>query len=138
LSLVGCRWPLLRLIALLIEAWGLLTIRLGAAWFGHHDWNGVWVSSAVRNYRLYGAWNLHLMQVLNPGPATPETYNIYNHRPPLAMWAMALAAVALGLSEASLRFVTASAMLICTAALYTLSRRLHGPARAWWGAARTL
>jgi 4-amino-4-deoxy-L-arabinose transferase-like glycosyltransferase len=135
LSLVGCRLPLLRLVLLLIVVWGLLTIRLGAAWFGYHDWNGVHVGSAVRNLRLYGAWNLRLMQDYSPGPATPETHHIYNHRPPMIVWVTALAAVPLGFNEASLRFVPASATLISVAALYTLSRRLHGPTRAWWSAA---
>jgi hypothetical protein len=67
----------------LTVAWGLLTIRLGAAWFGHHDWSGVWVHTVVRNWQLHGAWNLRLMQVANYGPATPETYDLYNHRPSL-------------------------------------------------------
>ena len=78
----GMGMPLL----ILLVAWALLTVRLDAPWFGIAEENGAWISAAVRNYRLYGADNLWLMQVLNAGPATPETCHYYVHHPPLVVW----------------------------------------------------
>lgn len=123
------------IVLVLLLAWALLTIQLGAPWFGYHDENGAWVSSAVQNYHLYGAWNLRLLPTLNPGPAGPENYEIYVHQPPLVVWLAALASVPFGLNEASMRFVPASLTLVSVAAFYVLTRRLYGPRRAGVSAA---
>ena len=122
-------------LLILLVAWALLTVRLDAPWFGIAEENGAWISAAVRNYRLYGADNLWLMQVLNAGPATPETYHYYVHHPPLVVWSVGLAEAVFGFHEAVARWVMASATLISIAALYALARRLYDHRRAWWAMA---
>lgn len=119
-----------RVVALLLLAWLFFTIRIGGAWFGHHDGNGLWISAAVANYQRYGAFDLRLLQVLNYAPATPDTYAYYVHHPPLITWSVALAAVPLGLNETAARFVAASFSLVSIAGFYVLCRRLIGANRA--------
>jgi len=80
------------IIIVLLIMWGLLTIRIGAPWFGHHDTNGVVFMTTARNYELYGASELHLLPLLNYEiPAQPEDYNFYLHHPPMISWVLALA-----------------------------------------------
>lgn len=119
-------------VLLLIYSWALLTIRLGAPWFGHHDANAVWISSAIRNFQLYGAAQLRWLAVVNPGPATPETFLYYTHHPPLTYWLSALSTIPFGFHEISIRFLFACATLISVAAFYTLNRRLVNTTHAWW------
>lgn len=119
------------MIALLLVMWGLLTIRIGAPWFGHHDTNGVVFMTTARNYSLYGASELGFLQLLNYEiPAKPEDYNFYLHHPPMISWLLALAGVPFMLTEASSRWVIVCATMISLASLYVLSRRLLGQKRA--------
>jgi len=119
------------IIIVLLIMWGLLTIRIGAPWFGHHDTNGVVFMTTARNYELYGASELHLLPLLNYEiPAQPEDYNFYLHHPPMISWALALAGGAFMLTEASSRFIIVCATMISIASLYVLSRRLLGQKRA--------
>lgn len=119
------------MVAFLLVMWGLLTIRIGAPWFGHHDTNGVVFMTTARNYSLYGASELRLLPLLNYEiPAKPEDYHFYLHHPPMISWLLALAGVPLMLTEASSRWVIICATMISLASLYVLSRRLLGQKRA--------
>lgn len=119
------------LIILLLVMWGLLTIRLGAPWFGHHDTNGVEFMTMARNYALYGAPELGFLQLRNYEiPAQPENYIFYFRHPPMISWALGLAGVPFMLTEASSRFVMICATMISIASLYVLARRLLGQKRA--------
>lgn len=115
------------IIILLLVMWGLLTIRIGAPWFGHHDTNGVVFMTTARNYHLYGASELRFLQLLNYEiPAKPENYNFYLHHPPMISWLLGLAGVPFTLTEASSRWVIISATMVSLASLYVLARRLLG------------
>lgn len=126
------------IVSLLLLTFFLLTIRLDSPWTGHHDENGSWISSGVRNYALYGAAELGYMQVINRGPATPDTYDYYVHHPPLIVWTgQALTEVAGRHDdgrphEAVIRLVSIYATMISVVALYVLARRLYGVRSALW------
>ncbi len=119
-----------RVVALLLVAWGLLTIRIGAPWVGHHSSGGGKIHAIVRNYQLYGVAELHFMQVTNEGPVTPENRHVNVHHPPLLAWITALWAVPAGLSEVTVRYVWVASMMIAAAAFYVFIRRLYGWERA--------
>lgn len=119
-------------LVVLLLLWAGLLVRLDAPWWGLGDENGAWISAVVRSYQLYGAAELKFLQVKNLGPASPETYEIYTHHPPLVSWTAALGAALFGFHEASLRFVTACATLLSAAAFYALCRRLSGQRQALW------
>lgn len=119
-------------VTVLLVLWGLLLIRQNTPWWGYGDENGAWISAVVRNYQLYGAGELKFLQITNFGPASPETYNIYNHHPPLVSWTAALGAALFGFREASLRLLTGCITLIGAAAFYVLSRRVVGQKQAVW------
>ncbi len=121
------------LIALLLVAWALLTIRIGAQWFGHQEANGAWFSVATRNWQVHGFWQLG--GIIDTNPDLLGAMEPYTHHPPLAVWLAAFPALLTGYSEALLRFVMASCTLIGIAALYALARRLGGRSFALWSAA---
>ena len=75
------RLRILPAVAILLAAWALLTVRIGAPWLGHQDMNGVWVSSAIRNYEHYGFFQLGGIAVFNNAPAPPDRLMYYTHRP---------------------------------------------------------
>ncbi|MBN1963076.1 MAG: glycosyltransferase family 39 protein, partial [Anaerolineae bacterium] len=124
-----------RLVILLLVVWAALTVRLNASWFGR-DGNGAWVSAAVRNYYRYGAGELGLMVVTNPGLVGPGAYHYYVHHPPLLVWSVAAATVPFGFNAAAERWVPIAATTISVAVFYALVRRLYqDEERAWWAAA---
>lgn len=119
------------IVIVLLIMWGLLTIRIDAPWFGHHDANGVEFMTMARNYALYGAPELGFLQLRNYEiPARPENYHFYFRHPPMISWVLGLAGVPFMLTEASSRFVMICATMISIASLYVLSRRLLGQRRA--------
>lgn len=122
-------------VALLLAAWALLTINLGARWYGHQDANGQWISAVMRNYALYGAAEMNFMPVINAGPIESEADFMYNLHPPLMLWLIALLTVPAGLSEAVVRFVPICFTLLGIALFYALSRRLYSAQQARWSAA---
>lgn len=123
--------------------WGILTIRLDALWFGHHDENGRWISTAARNYALYGADELNYLVTVTSHPATLEQQERYVNHPPLIVWFVSLAADAFGRYdeespfvtgspyESSARFVPIAATIISLCALFVLVRRLFNVRIAW-------
>jgi 4-amino-4-deoxy-L-arabinose transferase-like glycosyltransferase len=123
---------------LLLIVFALLTIRLDTRWTGHHDENGLWISSAIRSYELYGAAEVNYLQVTNAGPAAPETYRYYVHHPPLIVWSGALLSQLTGYAgadrphEAVVRLVAVYATMIHLAAFYVVVRRLYNPRWALW------
>lgn len=138
------KYPYLpRLILLLIFVWGILTIRLDAPWFGHHDENGRWISTAVRNYALYGAAHLKYLVTVTASPSSQENLEVYINHPPLIVWFVNLAADVFGRYhnhplivtgspyESSARFVPIAATLVSICAFYIMVRRLFGLRLAW-------
>lgn len=125
-------------VVLLLVAWGLLTIRIGAPWLGHQDANGAWISAAIRNYERYGFGALGGMIVLNNSPLQPnqsDQYVYYANHPPLPVWLPSLPVLLVGYDEVVVRFVFAACTLLSIAALYRLVRRLFGHTQALWSAA---
>jgi hypothetical protein len=119
------------IVIFLLVMWGLLTIRIGVPWFGHHDANGVFYMTMARNYELYGASELGFLQLHNYEiPALPENYNFYLHHPPMITWVLALVGVPMSLTEATSRWAMVCATMISIASLYVLARRLLGQKRA--------
>ncbi len=118
------------LVVILLGAWALLTIQIGAAWIGHQDANGAWISVAVRNYQWYGFFTHGGLVDTNPNPLGPIMP--YVHHPPMVVWLSALPVLLAGYSEALVRFVAAACTLISAAALYVLARRLAGQKYALW------
>jgi 4-amino-4-deoxy-L-arabinose transferase-like glycosyltransferase len=119
--------PTARIVILLLLMWALLMINLGRPWLGHHDANGVWISSAVRNYHLYGPREVGFLVTTNRAPVdNPDELDYYIHHPPLIVWSVALAGIPFGQSEAAARWLAASATLISLAAFYVAARRLAG------------
>ena len=87
------------LIVILLAAWALLTIRVGAAWFGHQEANGAWISVAVRNYQTDTA----LSRSAAYSTLTPDsigTVEPYTHHPPLAVWLPTCPILLVGYNEA--------------------------------------
>jgi len=123
-----------RLIVLLLVAWGFLTVRIDAPFFGHHDANGVWISAAARNWRLYGVDQLGLIPVVNRSAATPDTFSAYGNHPPLVVYAIAVSIGVLGETELAARLIPALCTLVSSAAFYTLARRLWDDKTAFWSA----
>ncbi|MFN8527991.1 MAG: glycosyltransferase family 39 protein [Anaerolineae bacterium] len=123
-------WPVL----LLLTGWALLTINIGGAWVGHQDANGAWISTAVRNYSLYGLQTAAI-PLLNTAPAAPAEFHYYTAHPPLAVWMAALPALLIGQAEVVFRFTFASMTLLSAALLYRLSKRLYSHEEAVLGLA---
>lgn len=123
------KFPWLVILVLLV-AWSLLSIRIGAAWFGHQETNGAWISLAVRNYQLHGFRELNGLVDTNSDPTGAVTP--YTHHPPLIVWLSAALVLPVGYSEALLRFLAAGCTLISAAAFYGLARRLAGQQFALW------
>ena len=121
------------LIAALLIAWALLTIKIGDAWFGHQDANGAWISVAVRNYQLHGFFQQDGLVNISTGFDSPM--EPYTHHPPLIVWLETPLVLLFGYDEALIRFVAASCTLIGAAALYVLARRLKGRIFAFWSTA---
>ena len=125
-------------VIVLLLLWALLTIRLNSPWVGHLDGNGTWISSVARNFELYGADELGYLQLYNPGPATPETYNFYINHPPLITWSVTLAGQLFGQEadgapmELSARLVSAYSTMISLAAFFVIGRRIFGLRVAHW------
>ncbi len=118
------------LIAVLLLAWALLTIKIGDAWFGHQDANGAWISVAVRNYQLHGFFQQAGLINISTGLNSP--IEPYTHHPPLVVWMETPLALMFGYNEALIRFVAAACTLMSAAALYVLARRLKGQTFALW------
>ncbi len=125
-----------RLVILLLIAWGLLTFRLSAPWYGVQDSFRVWVASAVRNYDLYGVDTTGLMVTRNSEPvASRGELTFYSHHPPLIAWLPYVTTRFLGNNEFGVRYGFACVTLISMVALYVLARRLYGEKVAFWSAA---
>lgn len=122
------------LVLILIVGWGILTIRIGAPWFGHQDANGAWISTAIRNYERYGFGALGGMIVLNNSFVQPDNYSYYPNHPPLPVWLPSLPVLLVGYHEVVVRFVFAACSLLSMAVMYALTRRLYGHTRAVWSA----
>ena len=122
------------LLILLISSF-LLTLNIGARWWGPGDENGAWISAVVRNYQRYGASELRFLQVLNEAPAAPDTLRYYNHHPPLVSWISAISVSLFGSFEVGLRWVSISATLVGIALFYVLSRQLVKQRQALWATA---
>jgi 4-amino-4-deoxy-L-arabinose transferase-like glycosyltransferase len=123
-----------RLIVLLIVAWGVLTFRLAAPWFGIQDASQVWVASAVRNYHLYGVENTTLLVTFDSAPVENNDFTFYSHHPPLIAWIPAVITQFTGYHELGVRFAFAAASLISVCAIYVLARRLYNEKIAFWTA----
>jgi 4-amino-4-deoxy-L-arabinose transferase-like glycosyltransferase len=123
-----------RLVLLLIVAWGVLTIRFAAPWFGIQDSLQVWVASAVRNYDLYGIENTTLMVTENSAPVENNNFIYSSHHPPLIAWIPAIITQFTGFHELGVRFAFAAATLISVCAIHVLARRLYNEQIAFWTA----
>lgn len=115
-------------IVLLLIAWGLLTIRIDAPWFGHHDWHGTRMQATVENYYRYDAADVKFLQVRNVEPTSPGNFYTYINHPPMVAWGVALVSLPIGVSELSVRFAAISVTMLGLAAFYALNR-LHANAR---------
>ncbi len=127
------KFSLTPVLIVLLLAWALLTIRIGAQWFGHQEANGAWFSVATRNWQLHGFFQLG--GIIDTNPDLLGSVEPYTHHPPIAVWLAAFPALIVGYNETLLRFVMASCTLIGIAALYALARRLAGRSFALWSAA---
>lgn len=135
--------PVSLLVLLLLTMWGILTIRIDAPWFGHHDENGRWISTAVRNYQLYGAENLRYLVTTTPYPSTVDELYYYVHHPPLIVWSVSIASDIFGRYgdeglyiagtpyELPARLVVIFATMISLSAFYVIVRRLFDGYLAW-------
>jgi 4-amino-4-deoxy-L-arabinose transferase-like glycosyltransferase len=132
------RPPYRLLVVLLLVAWAGLTIRIGGPFTGHQDGNGIWISSAARNFTLYGADAVGFIPVLNPAQATPAEFSYYPNHPPFIVWSVTLSGEVFGQradggpTAFSARLVPAYVSLISFAALFVLARRLFGTRIALW------
>jgi len=124
----------LRVVLLLFFAWALLTVRIDAPFFGHHEGAGLWISAAVRNFDLYGAAQLGYVPVINYSTATAQTYSYYVNHPPMIVWLTAGMAQLTGLSSTTVRFVAASLTLMSIAGVYVIGRRLFNTHIGFWAA----
>ncbi len=119
-------------IILLLAAWAFLSFRIGAAWLGHQDANGAWISAALRNYERYSFGGLSGLVTFD---TTPELLNqipdYYIRHPPLAVWISYPFIAASGFHEALVRIIYAGCTLISAAALATLTKRLLGRGEIW-------
>ena len=128
---------LIPIVGLLLLSWGLLTIRIDAMWFGHHDENGRWISTAARNYELYGASNLDYLVTVTSYPTTEAEQERYVHHPPLIVWLVSLSSNVFGRYgessqfvvgtpyELSARLVPIFSTMISLAAFFVIVRRLY-------------
>lgn len=119
------RW----MILLLLIMWALLLLYINVSWFGHHDPNGVWVSAAARNLRLYGPSQIGLVPLLNRAPIPPDQANYYVHHPPLIVWVTAISETVFGTNAMSVRLVSIFSTFVSIAAFYVMCRRLYNPER---------
>lgn len=119
-------------IILLLIAWAFLCFRIGAAWLGHQDANGAWISAALRNYERYGFINLSGLITFD---TTPELLNeipdYYIRHPPLAVWISYPLIAASDFHEALVRVIYAGCTLISGAALATVAKRLFKSGAVW-------
>jgi hypothetical protein len=122
----------MRLVVLFIVFWGLWTARLGAKFYGEQDSYRSWMPAAVRNFDIYGYDTIGLMMVRNAYIDDVENLNFYSHHPPLVVWLPALLAQVAGLNEVSARFGFVAAVMIGSAAFYTLVKQLYGEKVAFW------
>jgi 4-amino-4-deoxy-L-arabinose transferase-like glycosyltransferase len=116
-------------IALLLFAWGVMSLYADRSFFGHHDANGVWLGAAARNLAGYGPAEIGWAPILNRGPLRATDLNVYINHPPLVVWASALALTLFGGDELSLRWVSMASTLVAIAGFYVLCRRLFGERR---------
>lgn len=123
---------LTRAVLLLLIAWAFLLINVGEPFYGRGAYSAAGKLVTVRNYQLYGAPAVGLLQVRNPVPTTPDDFNYYNRWPPLGVWLTALGSVPLGLNDVSGRVITAFFMLFAIAGFYPLARQLLPERMAWW------
>lgn len=124
-----------RMIALLLVAWGLLTIAIDAPFNEFNAYNGAWISRSIENFQEYGASTFHFTFSRQAGPYTPDDpYYPYINHPPMPVWGPALLAQFAGVSALSVRFFFAATTLIGIAALYVLARRLFDETTAFWSA----
>ncbi|MDQ7026486.1 MAG: glycosyltransferase family 39 protein [Anaerolineae bacterium] len=128
-----------RIVVILLGIFALLAVRINVGWYGHHDENGRWISTAIRNYALYGADELGYLITTTPGPANPATLRYYVNHPPLIVWTAWLSSEIFGYYESgmpypdawpkeiSVRLVSIFATMISLSAFYVLCRRLLNP-----------
>lgn len=133
------RQHIVPVVIILLVMWGLLTLRMDALWFGHHEENGRWISTAARNYVIYGADNLNYLVTTTPYPTDETEVYRYVHHPPLVVWFVSLSSDIFGrYDEASpyvvgtpyefaARIVTIFSTMVSLAAFFVIVRRLYTP-----------
>jgi len=126
---------LIPFVCLLIAVWGGLVWDIDAAWFGHHDANGAWISTGAQHLNTYGIGRVGIIPAINIRPDLDATFAYYTHHPPLIVWVVALNQALFGIHEASARLGSAASALISVAAFFVLVRRI---ANIRWAFASTL
>jgi len=111
----------------------LLSLDVGSPWPGdYHGGNGALFSLAGRNFVRWGFLRERLTPDIAPGASDPHAPSWYANHPPLLPVLVGGAFRVFGAREGVARAIPILASLVSLFALYGLSSRLWGSARATW------
>lgn len=111
----------------------ILTININAPFYGHHEPNGVWIGTSLRNWNWYGVIELGGIPATTAEPvAESDDLYRYVHHPPLMVWLTYGMSKLLGEKpdamprELTLRIVSVFSTMLTLSVLYIITRRLIG------------
>lgn len=118
-----------QITALLLLMFAILIWNINQPFFGHHEPNGIWISTSVRNWNWYGFFELGGLPVTTAEPADVDEMLRYIHHPPLMVWLSLIASKLFGESDGlpyamSMRLVSIFSTMVSLSAFYVVARRL--------------
>lgn len=124
-------WRGITLFLLLMFA--ILIININAPFYGHHEPNGVWIGTSIRNWNWYGFVELGGIPATTAEPvASVNDLYRYVHHPPLVVWVTYGASKLLGETitamprEITLRIVSVFSTMLTISLIYVIARRMIG------------
>lgn len=119
------------LTLLLLLFFALATAWLDKPFTGHHDWDNVLYTHAVRNYLKFGYSDLGYIQVYSPLKSLPDDLDrsgayVYRHNPPTLAILQSLSVRAFADSEAFIRLPNIIITLFSITIIYQLSKAMYG------------
>lgn len=96
----------IKILALLLLGFLLLSYKLNKPFIGHHDWNAVFYAKIAQNTRKFGFLKTKFGAVYPFLNKTETNFKYHTHQPPLLHLLLGLEAKIIGVQEWSMRLLT--------------------------------